>query len=201
MRRFIAISLILALASSCALFKGKEPQEPTDVFPVPSAPSQSLFSLDSDAPPKPTVDRFGTRFMALTITNNMPKPQMSGMPIVITTFVDLNDLGKTSVFGRMMAEKMIDEMTKMGFHVVEFRKSQDIFVKKDGGEFILTRDVTELSKVTNAMAVLAGTYLATSKSVIINARLIDIKTPRVLSTASYDIERNDEVEGLLSGAN
>jgi TolB-like protein len=146
------------------------------------------------------ADRFGTHYMAVNISSNMPKPQMSGMPIVITTFVDLNDLGKTSVFGRMMAEKMIDEMTKQGFHVVEFRKSQDIFVRKDGGEFILTRDASELSKVTNAMAVLAGTYIATSKSVIINARLIDIKTPRVLSTASYDIERSDEVEGLLSEA-
>jgi TolB-like protein len=199
MRRLIAIFSILALTSSCALFKSREP-EPTDVFPVPA--TAPLFSGDTgEAAPKPNLDRFGTHYMALTIGHNMPKPQMSGMPIVITTFVDLNDLGKTSVFGRMMAEKMIDEMTKMGFHVVEFRKSQDIFVRKDGGEFILTRDVTELAKVTNAMAVLAGTYIATSKSVIINARLIDIKTPRVLSTASYDIERTDEVEGLLSGAN
>ena len=197
MRRITAVLAVLVAASSCALFKSGESQDATDVFSVPAA---SRLPNESGEVPRPNPDRFGTKYMGVSIASNMPKPKMSGMPIVITTFVDLNDLGKTSVFGRMMAEKMIDEMSRQGFHVVEFRKSQDIFVRKDGGEFILTRDAADLAKVANATAVLAGTYIATSKTVIINARLIDIKSPRVLSTASYEIERTDEVDGLLSEA-
>ncbi len=196
MRLLTAVFSILLAVSSCALLRSGGSQGQADVFSVPAA--SQLQNDSGENQPKLNPDRFGTRYVGVTIAANMPKPKMSGMPIVITTFVDLNDLGKTSVFGRMMAEKMIDEMSRQGFHVVEFRKSQDIFVRKDGGEFILTRDAADLAKATNAMAVLAGTYIGTSKTVIINARLIDIKSPRVLSTASYEIERTDEVDGLLT---
>jgi TolB-like protein len=147
------------------------------------------------------TDKFGTKFMAEDMGANIRSKAGAPMSVVITTFVDLNDLARTSVLGRILAEKMIDEMNRQGFTVIELRRAQDLFVKKDGGEFILTRDVGELSKTTSASALLAGTYLATSNTIIINARLMDIKTPRVLATVSYEMNKTDEIEGMLKGSN
>jgi TolB-like protein len=190
--------LLLALAllsggASCALFKsGAETGKQNAAgAKTPDEGKPSGVQLN---------DRFGTKYMASEISTNMRKQKMAEIPVVITTFVDLNDLAKTSVFGRMMAEKMIDEMSRQGFHVVEFRRAQDIFIKKDGGEFILTRDVAEIASVTKARAVLAGTYIVTINSIIINARLIDIKSPQVLATVSYEIAVTDEIDSLLRSA-
>ncbi len=144
-------------------------------------------------------DRFGTLYIATELNRNLLKRDIMAAPVIVTTFVDLNDLGKTSVFGRMMAERLIDELNKQGFKVLEVRRAQDLFMKKDVGELILTRDVAELSGNSNARAVLAGTYVATEQSVIINARLIDTKSPQVISTVSFEVQMTQEIQGLIQG--
>ncbi|MFQ5431190.1 MAG: FlgO family outer membrane protein [Nitrospinota bacterium] len=148
---------------------------------------------------KSATDRFGTHYLAKEIFNNLRTPAVINSPTIITSFVDLNELEKTSVFGRLMAEKLLDELSRKGFQVVEVRRAQDLFIKKSVGEMILTREINELASVTKARTVLAGTYVATSEGVIINARLIDIKSPEILSTVSYEVELTEEIENLIRG--
>ncbi|MBI5179574.1 MAG: hypothetical protein HZA04_10000 [Nitrospinae bacterium] len=163
----------------------------------------SCISLPSSAPKNVTTaekeDRFGTRFMASEINQNLRPQHPEGLPIIVSTFVDLNDLAKTSVFGRMIAEKLIDDLSRQGFHVIEVRRAQDLLIKKDVGELILTREAAEMVDGANARAVLAGTYVATQKSVIINARLIDVRSPQVLSTVSFEVAMTEEIENLIKG--
>jgi len=142
-------------------------------------------------------DRFGEERLSEAISRNLRDKDFKGEPVIITTFVNLNDLEKSSVFGRLMAEKLLHYMNKNGFYVVEVRRSQDLFIKKSVGELILTRNISELANQTKAKSVLAGTYVATTNALIINARLIDINTPRILSSFSYEVEMTDEIENLL----
>lgn len=144
-------------------------------------------------------NRFGEETLARELNKNLRYPEFKKYPVIVTTFVDLNDLEKTSVFGRVMAEKLLHHMNQEGFHVVEVRRAQDLFIKKEVGEMILTRNTSELAKATKAKSVLVGTYVATTNALIINGRLVDIKTPRILSTFSYEVPITDEIESLLSG--
>ncbi len=178
-KKMIALLAVALLATtSCAALSG---------------PQRGVTASTSD-------DRFGTRYMAAQIHGTMRTADTTiEMPLIITTFVDLNDLTKTSVFGRMMAEKMINDLNRIGFHIVEIRRAQDIFVRKDVGELILTREAAELADASSVRAVLAGTYVATTKSVIINARLIDVRSPQVLSTVSYEVTMTEEIENLIKG--
>jgi len=144
-------------------------------------------------------DRFGEETLSEAISRNLKDRSFKSYPVIVTSFVSLNDLDKSSVFGRMMAEKLLHFMNKNGFNVVEIRRSQDLFIKKEVGEMILTRDISELAEITKAKSVLAGTYVATADALIINVRLIDINTPRILSSYSYEVAMTDEVESLLTG--
>lgn len=144
-------------------------------------------------------DRFGTRYLAQELYLNLNDPEVMDAPMVVTTFVDLNNLDKTSILGRVMAEKLLDEMNRRGFEVVEVRRSQDLFIKKSVGELILTRDTAELFSNTEARAVLAGTYVATVKALIVNARLIDVATPKILSSVSYEVAMTEEIQNLITG--
>ena len=175
--KLIAIALLAAFTAGCGL---RMP------------PPKNIVTSERD-------DRFGTLYIANELNRNLQKRDIMDAPVIVTTFVDLNDLGKTSVFGRMMAERLIDELSRKGFKVLEVRRAQDLFMKKDVGELILTRDVAELTGSSNARTVLAGTYVANEQSVIINARLIDTKSPQVISTVSYEVAMTQEIQGLLQG--
>lgn len=153
-------------------------------------PPQNIITSERD-------DRFGTLYIAAELYHNLRRSTFLAKPVIVTTFVDLNDFKKSSVFGRVMAERLIDELTKQGFKVLEVRRAQDFFIKDGVGELVLTRDVAELDGNTNARTVLAGTYVATDKRMIINARLIDTRSPQVVSSVSFEIDMTRELEGML----
>lgn len=137
--------------------------------------------------------------MAHTIRYQLRTPEVIESPIVVTTFADLNNLNKSSVFGRVLAEQLLNELHMAGFTVSEIRKGKDIFMRETLGEMILSRDARKVLAKSTARAVLAGTYVVTTKSVIINARLLDVNSPLILSSCSYSLELTDEMKKLLTG--
>lgn len=172
---FIAAILVAALFSSCAT--------------APAANERVRLS----------GDMFGSRLLAMTILDQLRSREVLNQPIIVTTFVNLNNLNKSSVFGRALAEKLLTELHQAGFTVSEIRKGKDVFLREELGELILTRDAKETMGKTHARAVLAGTYVATADSVIVNARLIDLQTPLILSSCSYTLKMTKEFEKLLTG--
>lgn len=144
-------------------------------------------------------DKFGADHMVNVIRDQLRHPEVVNQPIVVTTFVDLNNLSKSSVFGRVLAERVLSELHQAGFTVSEIRKGKDIFIREELGELILSRDAKEVLGRSRARAILAGTYVATEKSVILNARLIDINSPLILSSCSYSLRMNKEIERMLTG--
>ncbi|VAX21735.1 hypothetical protein MNBD_NITROSPINAE02-816 [hydrothermal vent metagenome] len=152
------------------------------------------------AAPRPGgADTFGTRFMAYTLRTQLRQPDIFDSPIVVTTFADLNNLNQSSVFGRVIAEQLLDELHRAGFTVSEIRKGRDIFMKEALGEMILSRNARNVLSKSSARAVIAGTYVVTTKSVIINARLLDINSPLILSSSSYSLKMTEELKKLLTG--
>ncbi len=159
----------------------------------------SCVSSGKAAPRPGGSDTFGARFMAYNLRANLRAPDVFGAPIVVTTFVDLNNLNQSSVFGRVLAEQLLDELHKAGFTLSEIRKGRDIFMKEALGEMILSRNARDVLAKSSARAVIAGTYVVTTKSVIINARLLDINSPLVLSSSSYSLKMTEELKKLLTG--
>lgn len=185
---FKAIKL---LASAMALFAALLT---TSCATAPATPSQA-----SSSGPSANVDTFGSKYLATTILGQLRTVEVVNQPIIVTTFVNLNNLNKSSVFGRALAERLLTELHMTGFTVSEIRKGKDIFLREELGELILTRDARDTMGRTHARAVLAGTYVATSDSVIVNARLIDLHTPLILSSCSYTLKMTKELEKLLTG--
>jgi TolB-like protein len=119
-------------------------------------------------------------------------------PIGVTTFVDLNDLYKTSAFGRIYSEQLMGELAVRGYDVVELRQADALqILGKDGGEFALSRDTTELRRSRDLGAIVVGTYMASPSRVYVNARLINPANSAVLSAGGVEIDRTREVAKLL----
>lgn len=103
--------------------------------------------------------------------------------VAITTIVSLDDLDRSSTFGRMISESLFNELHERKFKTIDLRSSELITVTKDG-EFVLTRDVEKLKDEIPQSVTLVGTYTPLDKDrVVINTRIINIFTSDVLSTS------------------
>ena len=117
-------------------------------------------------------------------------------PIVVTTFVNLDNMKETSSLGRLIAENLIHELQVRGWKVFDIRLAKDIVVKPQG-EFSITRDIKNIRNYYRVNSVITGTYAITSNSVIVNARIIDVKSGVVVSTGQIVLPIED-VSSLLS---
>ncbi|OCL84163.1 FlgO family outer membrane protein [Arcobacter porcinus] len=102
--------------------------------------------------------------------------------IVVTSFVQLDKFKQTSEFGRVIGESMIDELSNRGFGVTEFRGQLAVSVNEKG-EYFLSREQKDLKSEVPSNYVVVGTYSRQIGKVILNARIIDNITGKVLSSA------------------
>lgn len=118
--------------------------------------------------------------------------------IILTTFVNLNDLYQTSGFGRSMTEALSTELFQLGYKTLEIRKTPKIYVKNGKGELGLSRDASVLARQHNAQAILTGTYSLTPTTVILNVKILSAFSKDVLSAAALEIKRTDNIDYLLT---
>jgi TolB-like protein len=114
---------------------------------------------------------------------NIPSNAQKQNKLILTTFVDLNTLSKTSPFGRVISESLIDELHSRNFKIIDFRM-QEMLTINQNGEFSLTRDVTKLKDEVQEALIVVGTYSVIDKNaVVLNARVMNTFTSDVISTA------------------
>lgn len=67
------------------------------------------------------------------------------------------------------------------------------------GDVILTSDVMELAGEAKPRMVLANTYVTDGQSVTFHLWLVDASSRQVVSTGSFEVAMNQDIEGLLRG--
>ncbi len=104
--------------------------------------------------------------------------------IVITSVVKLNELNKTSNFGRTISESLINELYSKKFKIIDIRANKDLSMNKEG-EYFLSRDFNKISQKHGDVNVLVGTYSKFEyDNAIINLRILNAITGEVLSSAN-----------------
>ncbi len=136
--------------------------------------------------------------LARQLVANRQDGRKSGERLILTTFVNLDDLYETSGFGRTLTEALSTSLFKQGFGVAEIRKAPGLFVKSDSGELTLTRDASLIAQQQEAQAIIAGTYSLTPTTVIVNVRMIDAGSSDVLSVGALELQRSANINYLLA---
>jgi TolB-like protein len=136
--------------------------------------------------------------LARQLVANRQDGRKSGERLILTTFVNLDDLYATSGFGRTLTEALSTSLFKQGFGVAEIRKAPGLFVKSDSGELTLTRDASLIAQQQEAQAIIAGTYSLTPTTVIVNVRMLDAGSSDVLSVGALELQRSANINYLLA---
>lgn len=134
-------------------------------------------------------------FMADQLERNLDRKGLSNS-FIVTSFANLNRLSETTPFGRLVSENMIHELQVRKWQVFEVRLTKDIIINETG-EFSLSRDIKKLKEQYKIGGIVTGTYSVTGSNIIVNARVIDINTGIVLSSAQAIMPANLFAENLL----
>lgn len=112
---------------------------------------------------------------------------VTNKPILITSFVKLDDFKKTTEFGRVVSESLINELSNRGFNVIEYRGQMALSVNAEG-EYFITRKPHELKDKIPNTYIVVGTYSRLLGKIILNARVIDNITGKIITSARSTYE-------------
>lgn len=119
-----------------------------------------------------------------------------GQPILVASLVSIDDL-TSSRFGKTVSEQVATKLTKSGYNVIEVKLRNTIFVKQPDGEFMLSREVKEISQNHNAQAVVVGTYSETLDSVYVTIKAVGLSDSLTIAAHDYLINKDANIRFLL----
>jgi len=136
--------------------------------------------------------------LADQLSQNSKLNALNNGTIAAVSFVDLKNLNETSQFGRILSESLYNELFIRGFKLTDVR-GQNVITINTSGEFYLSRDITHLNKEVSNTYILVGTYSCLNENITINARILDNKTGKLLSSGRV-IYTNDDytISGVCS---
>lgn len=105
----------------------------------------------------------------------------------VASFVDFDQhLKRTTPLGNQLAESFITELQAFGVTVVDFKATGDVQVGPDG-DFVFSREASELGGQQELQYVLSGTLRHNERGVNVNARIISMPHRRVVSASKIFI--------------
>lgn len=110
--------------------------------------------------------------------------QLAGQRIVISSFVDLDeDLNQSNPLGNQLSEMLRTVLPQYGLVVIEHKLTSVLWVGPQG-DFALSRDARKLARQLPMDAILTGTMIATDRGMEIQARVVEVDTQQISSSAS-----------------
>lgn len=124
-----------------------------------------------------------TEQMAADLQNDVRGMQVE-QTIVVASFVHLDStLQTTDALGIQLAESFINDLQQIGLPVAD-HKLMGVLNVNEKGDFAFSRDTGQFYNEVNIGYVLTGTMQKKSKGLVVNARLINYTTNKVIASAS-----------------
>jgi len=101
----------------------------------------------------------------------------------------LENYNNVERFGNILSENLVHEMQVQGYRVIDFKTKNSIKVDSKG-DFVLSRNAKELSSVATINFVITGTITRYKGGVMVNARMVQLGTNVVISTAQAFVDKD-----------
>ena len=126
-------------------------------------------------------------------------PIVKNAPLLVATIVNIDSLGQSSRFGRLISEQVATRLTQLGYSVVEMKLRNDVYIQEGTGELLLSRDVRNLSKTHNAQVVVVGNYAVAAGYVYVYLTLkaVTVTDNRVVTAVNYLLPLTENNRAML----
>lgn len=117
--------------------------------------------------------------------------------IVAASFVSIDNLTRSSTFGRVASQQLSSQLTAAGYSVVEMLLRDSVYISEREGEFLLSRAVSDISTQHSAALVLVGTYAVGNSNVFVTAKLVRTADSMVVASHDYVLPYTRDMRTLL----
>jgi len=182
----VATTILGMSLSGCSIFDDEMAQVPSPMM-APSQESRDYFQtpvMQKDQEQQVTVKNIThyVRGLMHDLVENLTEVT-SQTPVGVTSFVYVDsDLQTTSLLGNQISESFMHEIHQFGIPVVDYKMMDNLQIT-DRGDFVYSRDFTKLSASVEIDYILTGTLAKHVGGYLLNARIIDIKSKSIVSSA------------------
>lgn len=174
-------------ASAMALFD-LEPKEGSSFLDVPAAEN-------GEADLVRVSYALADALVAELRKNHAPLGQ--SQPILVATFVNRSNLDFSSEMGLLMADHVSSRMTQHEYTILEPKLRKEFSIRKDHGEFMLSRDIDKLFLENKAYAAVVGSYTESRNFLDFTVKIVEIKTRHALASADLRLPLGNNARDLL----
>lgn len=121
----------------------------------------------------------------------------SDSPIIAAPFVDIDDLGRTSTFGRVLTEAFSAALVNAELTVVAVKPLSNVFGLTNNNALALSPEMQRLAAAHGARTFLIGTYAQASSAVYVHARLVRVRDQHILGATSVTVPLGPEIRVML----
>lgn len=125
------------------------------------------------------------------------RPGAGDAPFIVATLANIDALEQSSTLGRVVSEQVASRLTQLGRGVVELKVRNGIYMKRNEGEFMLTREIKEVAAAHKAQGVIVGTYAESAAFVHVSLKLVDPANSLVLSAYDYTLPLDRQIKSML----
>ncbi len=188
----ILASSILFVVSGCTSTKDSVSKE-YDKVQSTKQHLEVAAQMQKDVTTQETLEATIASLAAQMVEN---KKMDTNKPVLITSFVRLDEFKQTSEFGRVVSESLINELSNRGFEITEFRGQMAVSIN-DEGEYFISRKPNELKNKTPNTYVVVGTYSRQMGKIMLNARVIDNVTGKIITSARATYVHNIKEDCII----
>jgi TolB-like protein len=117
--------------------------------------------------------------------------------IAAASFVNIDDLSESSSFGRIVSQQLASRLSSHGFQIIEMLLRKSVYIQQQAGEFLLSRELKNISKEHNVQAAIVGTYAVGKNSVYVTAKIVDSASSIVIASHDYELALGPNTRSLL----
>ncbi|EGY26740.1 hypothetical protein DA2_1000 [Desulfovibrio sp. A2] len=193
-------SLMLALSACLVAAALHAAPARADAGPVgaaarqPAAPDAVLVN-----PPEGSELLNANTYAADALHAVMASRVSTGSPILVATLADVDNLERSTPFGRVTMQQVASRLGQHGYRVLEVRMGRAMTFSPQG-EFLLSRDATRLMQSEyDAQAALVGTYSVAGGTAYVSLRVVRLDDAAVMAAYEYHLPVRGDARRLMAG--
>jgi TolB-like protein len=97
----------------------------------------------------------------------------------------------------MASQQLVSSFVIQGYSFVEMLLRDSVYIDSNEGEFLLSREVADLSTEHNAPVVLVGTYAVADDNIYVTAKLIRTADNVIVASYDYAVPYTRDIRTLL----
>lgn len=132
-----------------------------------------------------------------TLQSNLKRKIPANSLIIVSTLLNVDDLKKTSSFGRIISDQIASAFHNSGYRIIGMEMPIDLFVMQEGGGLHISDETKKMLRNYGAAAIVGGVYAPGRQTVYVSLRIIDTNSKNIISSTDLSVPMGPDAKVLL----